>query len=96
LINVLKGEMNIVGPRPERPQIFAELRETIEQYPLRQRAKPGITGLAQVSQSYDSCVDDVRKKVEFDLRYLRRQGLAQDLKIMLKTIPVILFRKGGW
>jgi lipopolysaccharide/colanic/teichoic acid biosynthesis glycosyltransferase len=52
--------------------------------------------LAQVSQSYDSCVDDVRKKVEFDLRYLRRQSLAQDLKIMLKTIPVILFRKGGW
>lgn len=96
LINVLKGEMNIVGPRPERPQIFAELRETIEQYPLRQRAKPGITGLAQVSQSYDSCIDDVRKKVEFDLRYLRRQSLAQDLKIMLKTIPVILFRKGGW
>jgi lipopolysaccharide/colanic/teichoic acid biosynthesis glycosyltransferase len=96
LINVLKGDMNIVGPRPERPQIFAELRESIEQYPLRQRAKPGITGLAQVSQSYDSCVDDVRKKVEFDLRYLRRQGLAEDLKIMLKTIPVILFRKGGW
>lgn len=96
LINVLKGEMNIVGPRPERPQIFAELRDTIEQYPLRQRAKPGITGLAQVSQSYDSCIDDVRKKVEFDLRYLRRQSLAQDLKIMLKTIPVILFRKGGW
>lgn len=96
LINVLKGEMNIVGPRPERPQIFAELRDTIEQYPLRQRAKPGITGLAQVSQSYDSCIDDVRKKVEFDLRYLRRQSLAEDLKIMLKTIPVILFRKGGW
>jgi lipopolysaccharide/colanic/teichoic acid biosynthesis glycosyltransferase len=96
LLNVLKGEMNIVGPRPERPQIFAELRETIEQYPLRQRAKPGITGLAQVSQSYDSCIDDVRKKVEFDLRYLRRQSLAEDLKIMLKTIPVILFRKGGW
>jgi len=96
LFNVLKGEMNIVGPRPERPTIFAELRENITEYPLRQLAKPGITGLAQISQDYDTNLEDVRRKVHYDLEYIRRQGLLEDIRIMAKTIPVILFRKGGW
>jgi lipopolysaccharide/colanic/teichoic acid biosynthesis glycosyltransferase len=96
LINVIKGEMNVVGPRPERPAIFAELRQNISEYALRQRAKPGITGLAQINQHYDECLDDVRRKVEYDLEYIQRQSLAEDLKIMLKTIPVVLLRRGGW
>jgi lipopolysaccharide/colanic/teichoic acid biosynthesis glycosyltransferase len=96
LVNVIRGEMNIVGPRPERPTIFAELRENINEYPLRQRAKPGITGLAQISQHYDENLDDVRRKVQYDLEYIRRQSVFEDLRIMAKTIPVILFRKGGW
>jgi lipopolysaccharide/colanic/teichoic acid biosynthesis glycosyltransferase len=96
LLNVLKGEMNIVGPRPERPTIFAELREHIAEYPLRQRAKPGITGLAQINHHYDSSLEDVRKKVHFDLEYIRRQSVLEDLRIMLKTLPVILWRRGGW
>ena len=95
-INVLKGEMNIVGPRPERPTIFAELREHIAEYPLRQRAKPGITGLAQINHHYDRSIDDVRTKVSYDLEYIRRQSLAEDLRIMLKTVPAILLRRGGW
>ena len=96
LFNVLKGEMNIVGPRPERPTIFAELREHIAEYPLRQRAKPGITGLAQINHHYDRSIDDVRTKVSYDLEYIRRQSLREDLLIMLKTIPVVLLRRGGW
>ena len=96
LLNVIRGDMNIVGPRPERPSIFAQLRQDIHEYPLRQRARPGITGLAQISQSYDACLDDVRRKVHYDLEYLRRQSLLEDLRIMAKTVPVILFRKGGW
>ena len=96
LLNVMRGEMNIVGPRPERPTIFAELREHIKEYPLRQRAKPGITGLAQIHHHYDRSMDDVRTKVRFDLEYIRRQSLREDLRIMLRTIPVILFRRGGW
>ena len=96
LINVIRGEMKIVGPRPERPGIFARLREDIAEYPLRQRAKPGITGWAQINQSYDSCLDDVRAKVRLDLEYLERQSIAEDLRIMVKTVPVVLFRKGGW
>jgi lipopolysaccharide/colanic/teichoic acid biosynthesis glycosyltransferase len=96
LLNVIKGEMNIVGPRPERPTIFAELREHIAEYPLRQRAKPGITGLAQINHHYDRSLDDVRTKVHYDLEYIRRRNLREDLRIMLKTIPVILLRRGGW
>ena len=95
-INVLRGDLNIVGPRPERPQLFAKLREDIAEYPLRQRAKPGITGLAQINSQYDACLEDVKRKVEFDLRYIEKQGVIEDLKIMFKTVPVILFRRGGW
>jgi lipopolysaccharide/colanic/teichoic acid biosynthesis glycosyltransferase len=96
LYNVLRGEMNVVGPRPERPTIFARLRDDIPDYRMRQRVKPGITGWAQINQSYDVCVDDVRRKVRYDLEYLRRQGVIEDLRIMSMTLPVMLFRKGGW
>jgi lipopolysaccharide/colanic/teichoic acid biosynthesis glycosyltransferase len=96
LVNVLRGDMNIVGPRPERPAIFAELRTHIAEYPLRQRAKPGITGLAQINHHYDRSLDDVRTKVSYDLEYIRRQSVREDLRIMLKTIPVVLWRRGGW
>jgi len=96
LWNVLLGHMNIVGPRPERPAIVAELRRHIPEYQQRQRVKPGITGWAQVNQSYDACIDDVRQKVQFDLEYVRRQSMLEDLRIMSMTVPVILFRKGCW
>jgi lipopolysaccharide/colanic/teichoic acid biosynthesis glycosyltransferase len=92
LINVLKGDMNVVGPRPERPSIFAELRTKIPNYSLRQRARPGITGYAQVNLEYDSSIDDVARKLKYDLEYLSQQGVAADLHIMVKTIPVMLFR----
>ena len=96
LVNVIRGDMNIVGPRPERPSIFARLREDITEYPLRQRARPGITGWAQINHSYDASIDDVRTKVRYDLEYLERQSLAEDLRIMVRTVPVMLFKKGGW
>jgi len=95
LINVLRGEMNVVGPRPEQPTIFADLRRQIPNYHLRQRTKPGITGHAQVNLEYDSSLEDVRKKVEHDLEYLEQATLWEDFKIMLKTIPVMLFRRGS-
>jgi lipopolysaccharide/colanic/teichoic acid biosynthesis glycosyltransferase len=88
--------MNIVGPRPERPSIFVRLREQIEEYPVRQRVRPGITGLAQVSNPYDRDLDDVRRKVQYDIQYMRSQSLGEDIRIMLRTIPVMLFRIGGW
>jgi lipopolysaccharide/colanic/teichoic acid biosynthesis glycosyltransferase len=96
LINVIRGEMNIVGPRPERPSIFSRLCDDITEYPLRQRARPGITGWAQVNHAYDTSIEDVRLKVRYDLEYLQRQGVAEDLMIMARTVPVMIFRKGGW
>jgi lipopolysaccharide/colanic/teichoic acid biosynthesis glycosyltransferase len=95
LINVLKGDMNVVGPRPERPTIVADLRESIPNYQSRQRVRPGITGQAQVKLQYDSSLDDVKQKVNYDLEYLNRQGFWSDLKIMAQTIPVMLFRRGA-
>jgi lipopolysaccharide/colanic/teichoic acid biosynthesis glycosyltransferase len=95
LFNVIRGDMNIVGPRPERPTIFADLRRSIPEYPMRQRVKPGITGWAQIKQAYDACVEDVRRKVQYDLEYMKRQSLAHDLRIMTMTLPVMIFRKGS-
>lgn len=96
LVNVIRGEMNIVGPRPERPSIFSRLCDDIADYPLRQRARPGITGWAQVNQAYDTNLDDVRSKVRYDLEYIERKGVAHDLLIMARTVPVMIFRRGGW
>ncbi|HEY0674481.1 MAG TPA: sugar transferase [Longimicrobiales bacterium] len=96
LFNVLKGDMNIVGPRPEQPEIFLKLREQVERYGDRQRVLPGITGFAQINHHYDMTIDDVRTKVKFDLEYAARQSAIEDLRTMMLTVPVVLFRRGGW
>jgi lipopolysaccharide/colanic/teichoic acid biosynthesis glycosyltransferase len=96
LYNVLKGDMNIVGPRPERPTMVVDLVNAITEYPIRQRTLPGITGLAQISQGPDGTVDDVRIKVRYDLEYLRRRSVMEDLRIMAKTPMVMFFRRSGY
>ncbi|MEX0842911.1 MAG: sugar transferase [Gemmatimonadota bacterium] len=94
-LNVLKGDMNIVGPRPEQPAIFQELRVEVEGYRDRQRVLPGITGWAQVNHHYDQCVNDVKTKVTLDLEYIRRRSAVEDLRIMLRTVPVMIRKKGS-
>jgi lipopolysaccharide/colanic/teichoic acid biosynthesis glycosyltransferase len=96
LLNVLRGDMNIVGPRPEQPKIFAALRTQIAHYPRRQQVRPGITGWAQINQHYDRSIADVERKVELDLEYVERQSLGEDLSIMVRTIPVMIFQRGAW
>ena len=96
LLNVLRGDMDVVGPRPEQPAIFAHLREQIERYQERQRVRPGITGWAQIHQCYDTCVDDVRSKLERDLEYISRRSTFEDLKIMVRTLPVVIGKRGAW
>lgn len=95
LWNVLKGDMNIVGPRPEQPGIFEELRDELDRYPVRQKVLPGITGLAQVTQGYDETVEDVRRKLGYDLEYIERRSPLEDLRIMARTAPVMILRKGA-
>jgi lipopolysaccharide/colanic/teichoic acid biosynthesis glycosyltransferase len=94
-LNVLRGDMNVVGPRPEQPKIFAQLREQVPGYQTRQRVPPGITGWAQVNQRYDTSIEDVRRKVSFDLEYVARRSVFEDLRILARTVPVVL-NKGGW
>jgi lipopolysaccharide/colanic/teichoic acid biosynthesis glycosyltransferase len=96
LINVLRGDMNVVGPRPEQPAIFARLRPQIAGYQERQHVRPGITGWAQVNQPYDRSIDDVQRKVAFDLEYIGRRSVLEDLKIIMRTVPVVLLRRGAW
>ncbi|HXY67874.1 MAG TPA: sugar transferase [Gemmatimonadales bacterium] len=96
LVNVLKGDMNVVGPRPEQPRIFADLRNQVHRYEERQRVRPGITGWAQINHHYDESIEDVKRKVAFDLQYISRRSLAQDIKIMLLTAPAMVLRKGAW
>jgi lipopolysaccharide/colanic/teichoic acid biosynthesis glycosyltransferase len=87
--------MSFIGPRPERPFFVEQFRRVIPGYMERLTVPPGITGLAQVEHKYDASVDDVRLKVEFDLRYLRSRGFVGDFRILLKTIRVVLSGSGA-
>ncbi len=95
LINVLNGDMNLVGPRPEQPEIAIALRARVPHYAVRHQVLPGITGWAQVNHSYDQSLDDVRRKVDLDLEYIEERSAATDLRIMMQTVPVVLLRKGS-
>lgn len=89
LWNILKGDMSLVGPRPERPEMFEQLRKDIPGIELRLAGRPGLTGLAQVKHGYTNDLAGARRKVAFDLRYLRRRSVANDLKLLLATFPKV-------
>ena len=94
LWNVVRGDMSLVGPRPERPHFVQELERAIPSYPKRLFARPGITGLAQVHYRYDQTVEDVKRKLRFDLLYVRRMCLALDVRILVWTIVVVATGRG--
>ncbi len=95
LINVLKGDMSFVGPRPERPEFVAELEKKIPYYGLRHRVNPGITGWAQICYPYGSSERDAKEKLQFDLYYIKNYSLFLDLMILIQTAQVILWGKGA-
>ena len=95
ILNVLKGEMSFVGPRPERPFFVEQLQREIPLYAERHAVKPGITGWAQVNYPYGASIEDARKKLTFDLDYVRRANLLLDLLIVLATPKAVLFDRGG-
>lgn len=95
LWNVLKGDMSFIGPRPERMAFVKDLKKSIPYYSLRHTVKPGLTGWAQVSYPYGASEEDARRKLEYDLYYVKNMSLLLDIHIIFKTIGVVLFPKGA-
>ncbi|MDV7187462.1 exopolysaccharide biosynthesis polyprenyl glycosylphosphotransferase [Lutibacter sp. TH_r2] len=93
-INILKGDMSLIGPRPERPEFVKTLEKQIPYYGLRHVIKPGLTGWAQVMHPYAHTVEDQKEKLMFDLYYIKQRNLVIDLKIIIKTISTVLFFRG--
>jgi lipopolysaccharide/colanic/teichoic acid biosynthesis glycosyltransferase len=93
--NILRGDMNFVGPRPERPHFIAQLAQEIPFYEQRHLIAPGLTGWAQIKYPYGASIDDARKKLEYDLYYIKNQSITLDATIMFETVKTILLGRGG-
>jgi len=95
LVNVIRGEMSLIGPRPERPVFVEELERQIQYYGQRHLVKPGVTGWAQVRYRYGNSVEDAREKLRYDLYYIKNQSPLLDALILLETIRIVLFGRGA-
>jgi len=95
LFNVLKGEMSIVGPRPERPEFVKNLTEQIPYYRQRHCVRPGITGWAQINYKYGDTLEDVITKLEYDLYYIKNLSASLDVYIILHTLKAMLLSRGA-
>jgi len=95
LLNVVQGDMRLIGPRPERPQFVAQLAKAVPEYWRRHSVPPGITGLAQVQRSYDASLDDVVTKLKYDLFYVDNRCLMLNVKILMKTFDVVFRGRGA-
>ncbi len=94
-INVIRGEMSFVGPRPERPEFVSELREQISYYDERHSVRPGLTGWAQVQYRYGSNVQDAARKLEYDLFYLKNMSIFFDCVIIFDTVRIVVAGQGS-
>jgi lipopolysaccharide/colanic/teichoic acid biosynthesis glycosyltransferase len=94
LWNVLRGEMSVIGPRPERPEFIVELERHIPFYNERHLVKPGLTGWAQVKFHYGASVADSFKKLQYDFFYVKNRSVMLDLAILLKTVNIVMTAKG--
>jgi lipopolysaccharide/colanic/teichoic acid biosynthesis glycosyltransferase len=95
LWNVLRGDMSLIGPRPERPQFVEQLTRQIPYYGQRHVVKPGVTGWAQVRYTYGASVEDALEKMQYDLYYVKHLSLRFDLLIALETIKIVVLRRGA-
>ena len=94
IFNVLRGEMSLVGPRPERPVFIDHFKTKIPDYMLRQKVKAGITGWAQINYPYGNTAEDARQKLQFDLFYIKYSSLLFDVSILLNTAKIVVLRRG--
>ena len=95
LLNVFTGDMSLVGPRPERPEFVKDLEKQIPYYNVRHTVQPGVTGWAQVRYPYGASVQDSKNKLEYDLYYIKNMSILLDLKILLRTIGVVMLGEGA-
>jgi lipopolysaccharide/colanic/teichoic acid biosynthesis glycosyltransferase len=95
VINVLRGEMSFVGPRPERPFFTEELIKEIPFYSLRHSVKPGITGWAQICYPYGASKEDALEKLKYDLYYVKHMSALMDITILVETVKIVLFGNGS-
>jgi sugar transferase (PEP-CTERM system associated) len=93
--NILRGDMSFVGPRPERPHFVSQLAQEIPYYQQRHLIAPGLTGWAQIKYPYGASIEDARQKLQYDLFYIKNQGLALDAIILFETVKIILFGRGA-
>jgi sugar transferase (PEP-CTERM system associated) len=93
--NILRGDMNFVGPRPERPHFVSQLAKEIPYYEQRHLIAPGLTGWAQIKYPYGASIEDARRKLEFDLYYIKNQSLLMDAMILFETVKIVLLSRGG-
>jgi lipopolysaccharide/colanic/teichoic acid biosynthesis glycosyltransferase len=95
LVNVLKGDMSFVGPRPERPLFVEQIAREVPFYLERHSVKPGVTGWAQINYPYGASIEDARQKLSYDLYYLKNRGVFLDLVVLTQTVRVILWPTGA-
>jgi lipopolysaccharide/colanic/teichoic acid biosynthesis glycosyltransferase len=95
LVNVLRGDMSLIGPRPERPEFTNDFVKQIPFYDKRLHVKPGVTGWAQVRFPYASSLDDTRKKLEYDLFYIKNRSISMTLSILFQTVAVVFTGRGA-
>ena len=87
LINIFLGQMSLVGPRPERPEVFTEYQNALPEFTQRLNVKPGLTGLAQITNGYTSNLNGMKQKLSYDLNYIEKRSFFGDLKLILQTLP---------
>lgn len=92
--NIIRGEMDFVGPRPERPHFVSQLAQEIPYYQQRHLIAPGLTGWAQIKYPYGASIEDARQKLQYDLYYIKNQSLILDAIILFETIKIIVFGRG--
>ena len=93
-VNIIKGEMSLIGPRPERPVFVADLKEKIPFYAIRHVVRPGLTGWAQVNYPYANTIEEQETKLRYDLYYIKERNTFLDFKILIKTVSTVLLLKG--
>jgi lipopolysaccharide/colanic/teichoic acid biosynthesis glycosyltransferase len=95
LLNILKGDMSLVGPRPERPVFIDQISQEVQMFALRHGVKTGLTGWAQINYPYGASIEDAKRKLEYDLYYMKNYSWFRDISIILQTVRIVILQEGA-